>query len=355
LSEPTVDVVIPVHSDARPIYRAVSSVLAGTVEPVQVTVVCHNIDPALIRSNLGELVEDDRVRTLHLDDGIPSPAGPINFGLDSASAAFTALLDSDDTYETGAIDSWMRLQRASGADVVIAPLKYVSGGTVRTPTRPFRSQALDGVRDRLAYRTRQHGLVARELFENVRMTAGLRTGEDIEQGLRLWFSGARISFDRKGPGYLIHEDFDDRASVVPKSVEEDFAFLETILAPGWGDLSARAREAIGVKLLRTHVMEALVFRFLSDHPVIPEEQRALAGTVNRILDFAPTSATVVSRRDRRILASVLDGVPSEPRLRADLAVRANYLRPDNLMSASLARVLHREAPLRFLGALVFAA
>jgi len=349
--DPTVDVIIPVHTAARPIGRAVRSVIDGAAEAVRVTVVCHNVDPASIAAELGSTASDERVRLLHLEDGIPSPAGPINLGLAESTAAFTALLDSDDTYEPGAVDSWMRCQRATGADVVIAPLTYAAGGTVRLPVRPLRTRGLDGVRDRLAYRTRQHGLVSRERFAHVRLTRGLRTGEDIEQGLAIWFSGASIAYDRRGPGYVIHEDLDDRTSASAKSVEEDFRFLDTILAPGWGGLTPRQREAVGTKLLRTHVLEAMSSRYLGSEPVPPQEGAALALVIRRILAFAPHCAAPLSRRDGRLLAAVLAGDPDPARLRDDLLARMDYRRPGSVLPASPARLLHREAPPRFLAAL----
>src|SRR5690606_32966540 len=105
---------------------------------------------------------DTRVRLISLIDGIPSPAGPINAGLDAATAPFTSLLGSDDLYEPGAIDAWLEVQRRGRADVVIPRVSTHSGNTLRTPpTRPFRTHRLDGVRDRLSYRTVQLGLVSR--------------------------------------------------------------------------------------------------------------------------------------------------------------------------------------------------
>ena len=349
-ADPTVDVIIPVHSEVRPIARAVASVLDGTSEPVRVSIVCHNIQPQLIRASLGPWADDARVRLLELADGIPSPAGPINYGLGAATGSFTCLLDSDDTYEFGAIDSWMRHQRSTGADIVMATLKYAAGGRVRTPVRPFRSRGLDGVRDRLAYRTRQHGLVSSKRFPDLRLTAGLRTGEDIEQGLTLWFSDARISFDRRGPGYLIHEDFGDRASVSAKTVAEDFGFLDTILAPDFAPADPRARESIAIKQLRTHLMEALVARLIGTRRLADDERLALARVVDRIHEFSPTAASVLSVRDRRIITWARAGLVDDEARLADLAARKDYRRPQNLLSASPRLMLHREAPLRFLAA-----
>lgn len=352
MTEPTVDVVIPVHAASRPIHRAVTSVLEGTAEPTRVTVVCHNVERDEIAGVMHELAEDPRVRLLALRDGIPSPAGPINLGLDAATAPFTALLDSDDTWERGAIDSWMARQRRDGADVVIPMLRDAAGRSVHSPpVRPFRSRALSGLHDRLAYRTRQHGLVARARFPDVRMTPGLPSGEDVVQGLRIWFSGARISLDRGGPGYLIHVDHADRTSTASRTAAEDFAFLPAVIAADWvATLTAAERTAIAVKLLRTHLMDALGSRFGGDASPASAEREALADATRRIVDFAPASVRVLSRRDRRIVDAVLGGSADAAALHRDLAVRNDYRRPGNVLSASAGLLLHREAPLRFLAA-----
>jgi len=349
--EPAVDVVIAVHSTTRPIRRAVASVVDGTAEPVRVTVVCHNVAVDDIRGNLADLADDPRVRLLHLADGIPSPAGPFNLGLDAATAPFTAMLDSDDTLERGAIDSWMAMQRRDRADVVIQRFAFAAGGPVRTPpARPFRTAGLDGTRDRLAYRTRQHGLVSRARFGDVRLTPGLRTGEDVEQGLRLWFSGARISFDRSGPGYLIHVDEDDRTSASPKPVAEDFAFLDAVLDARWFTaLPAAQRESIAVKLLRTHVLDAAAARVPAG--MSPDDAAALSSAVRRILAASPTAAGVLGRRDARIIATLVTGGDVRGTLPRDLRHRTEFWRPGNLVSGSVWRTFHREAPLRFLAAL----
>ena len=84
-----VDVVVAVHDPRRPVARAVASVLAQDDVHARVTVVCHNTDPAVIVEALGAVHAaggDDRVRTLELYDGVPSPAGPFNLGLAGAEA-----------------------------------------------------------------------------------------------------------------------------------------------------------------------------------------------------------------------------------------------------------------------------
>jgi hypothetical protein len=350
MTEPVVDVIIPIHTDRRPIARAVSSVLATASVPTRVDVVCHNVAPARIAIALGTWAEDPRVRLLHHVDDVASPAGPINAGLDAATAEFTALLGSDDEYEPMAIDAWSAVARRDGADVVIPPLRTSPGATTRSPpTRPFRTRQLDGVRDRLAYRTVQLGLVSRRRFGHLRMTEGLRTGEDVIQGASLWYSDARISLVPRGPGYLIHEDDPaTRTSSAPKPAEESLRFLDTVLAPEFvAQLSPQQRQSFAVKLARTHIMDVLGASLAAGAE--PEDLSALGDGVRRILAMAPDAAKVVSRREARILAELATTANAEP-LRVEHARLTDFRRPANLLPASSLRLLHREAPLRLLAA-----
>jgi len=346
-----VDVVIPVHTDRRPIARATASVLASVSVATRVSVVCHNVTRERIAAALGTWVEDPRVRLISLEDGLMSPAGPLNAGLDAATGEFTALLGSDDEYEPGAVDAWVAVARRDGADVVIPPLRSSPGATTKSPpTRPFRTRNLDGVRDRLAYRTVQLGLVSRRRFGDVRMTPGLRTGEDVIQGSSLWYSGARISLARRAPGYLInHDDPESRTSTVEKPAAESLSYLDAVLAPEHiSTLTPAQRESFAVKMLRTDVMDILAASLRVGAP--PADLAALSDGVRRILAAAPTAAGIVSRREARILSELLG--PADPgRLAAEHAVRYDYRRPSNVLPASNLRLLHREAPPRFLAAI----
>ncbi len=348
--DPVVDVVIPVHTDRRPIARAVASVLNSASVATRVTVVCHNIPTERIAAALGSWTEDQRVRLLELHDGIPSPAGPLNAGLDAATGEFTALLGSDDEYEPGAIDAWVAVARRDRADVVIPPLRNAPGTKTRSPAvRPFRTRELDGVRDRLAYRTVQLGLVSQKRFGEVRMASGLRTGEDVIQGASLWYSNARISLLTGAPGYLIHDDEPaNRSSSSAKPAAESLLFLDTVLAPEFAlTLNPAQRESFAVKLLRTHVMDVLGASLRAGASA--EDLAALAEGVRRIVDLAPTAVCIISRRDARIVSELL-GTADAGLVAAEHAVRTDYRRPGNVFPASCQRLLHREAPPRFLAA-----
>lgn len=80
---PLVQVVIATHRYERPIERAVASVVEGNTTNGAIVVV-HNIDPQPIRQRLEQF--GSRVQILTCTDGIPSPAGPLNTGLEAATA-----------------------------------------------------------------------------------------------------------------------------------------------------------------------------------------------------------------------------------------------------------------------------
>ncbi|MFC5858911.1 hypothetical protein [Agromyces flavus] len=86
------------------------------------------------------------------------------------------------------------------------------------------------MRDRLAYRSAPLGLVSRARFGAMRFPAGFAAGEDIEYVTALWYSGARIAFDRRGPAYLIHSDAPSRTSTSVRPLATDAVILDSLFA-----------------------------------------------------------------------------------------------------------------------------
>lgn len=352
MSEYEVDVVIAVHSATRPIERAVSSVLDGTHAKVRVTVVAHNIDPDTIRENLGELADDQNVRLLALADGIHSPAGPMNVGLEEATSPYVSLLGSDDEFAPGAIDSWLAIAKASGATAVMARIdRQIAGPDPMPPTRRGRTRELDAVKDRLAYRSAPLGLISRERFGDLRFTPGLGSGEDLEFTAVLWFTGAHTAYDRRTPGYLVHEDGGDRVTFAARTVAEDFAFLDAIISSEWFPrLSPAQREALGVKTLRMHFFDAVLLRLNSDEGLAAHRE-ALDRVITTIESIAPRAVALLSRADR----AVIDAVHA-PEVDAERILELLSARWGRSLTALLPRnpflALHRQAPYRTLRATV---
>jgi hypothetical protein len=225
--------------------------------------------------------------------------------------------------------------------------------TARTPlTRPFRHRRLDAVRDRLAYRTAPLGLLATDLIGDSALTTGLTTGEDIAFALRVWFSGARISFDRRGPGYLVHDEADQqRVTTVVRAVADEFAFLPFVLDADWFiALPERMRRAIATKLLRNHVVPAILVRVAAG--VLTEEERAaFAEIVERIRASASAPEAVLAVRDAQLLMQVTRDAES---VRRAAEGYGPLLSPRGLLPSTLTQLFAGDAPPRLLGAAVFA-
>lgn len=347
-----VDVIIPVHSATRPIARAVRSVVDGNRRRVRAVVVAHNIDAEIIRTNLGPWADRPDVLLAALDDGIPSPSGPINHGLDLARAPYFALLGSDDELAVGALDSWVALANETGATTVIARIERdVSGVDPLPPTRIGRSRGLDAVKDRLSYRCSPLGLVSRRSFGDLRFTPGLHSGEDLEFTAALWFGGEHIAYDREGPGYIGHEDAADRVTAASRSVAEDFAFLDAIeAAPWYPSLTRRQRQALGVKHLRLHVFDAVLARLRSPEG-IGAHRAALDAVIARVEASAPGAVALLARCDRRVIDAVRRPEPDPDEILRLLGARwgggLDAILPRNPLLA-----FHRQAPYRTLRATV---
>ena len=116
---PLVQVVIAIHRYERPIERAVASVVEGNTTNGAIVVV-HNIDPEPIRQRLEQF--GSRVQILTCTDGIPSPAGPLNTGLEAATAPYVTAMGSDDYYQSGAGKAWAKYLKANpSVDILILP------------------------------------------------------------------------------------------------------------------------------------------------------------------------------------------------------------------------------------------
>lgn len=386
-NEPVVDLVIAVHTTARPIARAVASAL-DTSAPVRVTVVCHHVDPTEIDAVLAPVRArlprtPHTLRLLGLDDGTRSPSGPFNHGLDHASAPFVAIMGSDDALEPGAIDSWLALQRATSADAVIPRLRRGRAhegrlvrassrrldrlGLVRSdavptpPARPGRRR-VSGAADRLAYRSAPLGLVRRATLEGLalRMVPGLGVGEDIAFATRLWFEG-RVVLDRWGPAYLIGPDATDRVTYARKPVAAELACVDDLVGQAWfAAQPLPARRAIAVKLTRIHLFGAVHNRPDRALWTAPDLD-ALARTAAALSAAAPGFEAVLSRAERDLLDALArgDSQGADAAATADALLalsrrRRRHGAPATLVPRDPRRVLAREAPVRLMTASVLA-
>lgn len=346
-----VDLVIAVHDVARPIARAVRSVLDQNGEGVRLTVVCHEISAGAVAGEL-DRAHRDRVRLLEHRDGRRSPAGPFNLGLEAATADYVGVMGSDDELAPGAVASWFWLAEKHRADAVIARLEHADGRVVPTPpTRPFRRGLLDPVRDRLSYRSAPLGLVSRAAISRLglRMDPEVPVGEDVGFVIRLWFGG-RVVYDRTGPAYRIGADATERVTLVTRPIAEELAFVARLLRQPWfRALGLEERRAVCVKLIRIHLFGAVLNR--ADPAWWDDAEReALAAAGRGMLAAAPGVEAVLSLADRALLDRVLDGGGDAASLLALARARRRHGTPRTLVTREVWHMLDREGPLRMMAA-----
>lgn len=349
MSDSLVDVVIPVHTELRPIANAVESVLNHNSAPVRAIVVAHNIDSKIIEKNLGSWARDPRVTIVPHSDGISSPAGPFNAGIAAGSAPFFTFLGSDDEFEPGAIDSWLDVQRSSDAAVVIVMIRHEGGNyDASPPVRPIPRPLLDPVKDRLPYRSAPLALISRSHFGHLRFSVGVPSGEDLAYVMQMWFSGERITIDRTGPAYFGRPADTGRVSTTPRTIDADFMFLNEIIASDWYKKLARAeRRAMAVKFLRMQVLDAIVNRKnLQDWT--PDDAQALAKEIQRVLGMCPRVAHYLSVADWKVVDHALRTKSSPTELTAMMGDRWNLHFWKNIVPINPFLLLHSQGPLKTL-------
>ena len=327
----TVEVVIAVHSAARPVRRAVDSVLRDPVG-ADVVVVAHNLDPAALDPQLGDLVPADaaRVRVVPLADGVHSPAGPFNAGIAQVRSEWFAIMGSDDWLEEGALSEWFAATGSSGAgaapDVVLAPLRHQSGEDVPTPLpRPGRTTALDAVRDRLFYRTAPLGLIRTATWRTTgaELDGRVRTGEDIEASARLWSSGARVDYARHAPRYVIGADATDRITTAPAPAADVLAAVVLTARARWAcERPAPVRRSLAVKLARTHVLGLVTSRDTRGAALTEDDARALHEAMAAVHALSDAWRGAFTRADRWVLEACVRAGTTAAQIQAAARRRA---------------------------------
>ncbi|GAA1712361.1 hypothetical protein [Brachybacterium phenoliresistens] len=313
-----VEAVIASHDPQRPLERLLRSVLAQRTAlenlgaELRTTVVCHNREIDEIAGPLAPEVRD-QVDFLHLADGIYSPAGPINHGLEASEATWVTTIGSDDALAEGALAAWYRSGRDLDADAVLAPIR-VPHGIVRTPfIRPSRPRLLDPVRDHLAYRTAPLGLLRRETLRRIGFAytqARLIAGSDIEPGLRLWFRGGRITYPYGAPAYLVSEDMGrTRVTSTVGRVRSETGWLPPLLAQDWlRGARLDERQEIATKLARTQLVNAVRRRAVAAGEVdedawTGDDADALGTAIAGLEELASGPLPGLSRAEASVLAA----------------------------------------------------
>lgn len=344
---PFVDVVIAIHDPSRRLDRALASVLDGE-DDVRVTVVCHGISAESVSSQV-PAEGMDRVRLIEFSDGIASPEGPFNHGLDLATGIYVMIMGSDDFLEAGALGTWMAHAQTSGADIVLAPLRHQAGELLRNPlTRPGRRRHLDPVRDRLFYRSAPLGLLRRSALDarGLRFTEGAATGGDQQVSAALWTSGQRIDLDRRMPAYVIGADAGSRVTTTRRDMTTLLAPVFALIGGHWADRQpAPVRASLGTKLLRINVLGAVMTRAAA-HDWTPTDLAEVRRAVRAIALFAPGCAADLPRADRALLDTVAREDLDPAGASAAVAAHARASRSERLLARRFLSTFGRESVLR---------
>lgn len=345
----SIDVVIPTHTAERPVERAIASVLDDAPADTRVVLVCHGVAPDRVLHRVPQRYHASIDVVVH-DDGIPSPAGPFNAGLAAATADFVSPMSSDDYARRGALRGWASVAARTGADCVIARVESDRGRLQRNPpTRlGLRTTGLDAARDRLFYRSVPQGLVRRSLVgpQAIQYTEGLVTGEDIAMTAQLWTSATRVAFALHEPAYVLADDADDRVSLAPRPAADDLRPLRLLVTQEWANVLPRAtRLALAVKLLRIHIFGAVTNRM--DAGLEKDDVEALRTVTLDLLAYAPDLRHVLSLAETRLVDAIVTGAQATTIIMA--ARRRNrHGRPETVLTADPAALLHRQGPLRLM-------
>ena len=331
--------------------RCLQSIAAAERSDVRVTVVAHGISPDDI-PGLREL-ENDQLRLEQFEDGISSPAGPFNHGLEKATAKYVGILGSDDYLDSGALDAWIAQAERHRLDVLFAGLQHQGGMKLRNPAvRPWRRNSLDVSKDRLFSRAAPIGLILRTQLEQprLRFAEGLRTGEDIPFTTALLARARRVGVAFDSPRYVIGADAVDRVTSMRPAIETMLEPVTQILESEWFPaLPERVRAAVLTARIRANVLSDVVFR--DSHEAWSEDEISQLREVLLSADLhAPRALEPLPARDHRLLDVLRTTVITEEDAVEAVASWGRSSRRDSVLPVKLRYSLHRESTLvRYVG------
>lgn len=251
MTEPVIDVIVPVHRADRAVDAAVASA-QSSVQGIatRVLVVLHNLGP----EEAARVHLDSTTTVLRCDDGVASPSGPRNAGLEAASAPFVFFLDSDDRLAPGCLRGLHDAAEATGADVVLPSIR-VGRRYVGTPlVWSRRPRILDIVDHDLFMRSHVPALLRRGVLDSsgIRYPEGIRTGEDFVVMAHLYaVATTSLALDSV---YIVLDDAVERASTAPLPPEERLAAMRLLLGSPWVDrLDVRQRDLLVRRSLSVNI------------------------------------------------------------------------------------------------------
>lgn len=355
-ASPLVDVIIAVHSDKRPIDRAVRSALRGGIHinergGLRITVVCHNIPREAISAVLSP-ESRAAVTLLECRDDSRTCAAPRNRGMDVSTARYISFLDSDDTFQDGALANWVEIAERYSSAAVLAMMVSSTGRMLRSPAvRPGRRRNLDPVRDRLARRTPPMGLLRRSVVEHtqLRFDTAYLTGEDVAT-LKLWLSGERIDLGGVKARYIVHDDAGDRVSKALKPLALELApFVDMLESPWFSRQDVRVRRSFAHKVIHSYLFDGIRTR-LARNEWGSEDTSACRMVMEVVSRTSPGTLETLARADINLLSRATKNSTATEELKAAWRKRRRYGSPETLFPPKIKYAMDREAPLRYMTA-----
>lgn len=293
MTDSVVDVVIPLHRADRDVDATIASAQSAIQGiPTKVFVVLHNLaldDEPRARLERGATL-------LSCDDGIPSPSGPRNTGLDAATAPYVFFLDSDDVLAPRCLRRLYDEATCSDTDVVLPSIRG-RDGYLGTPLATRGSQGpLDVVRHHLFLRSHVPALLHRAtlLEHGIRYPEGVRTGQDFVLMAQLYATGSTaIAFDAV---YVMIEDGAERVSSTQLPVHEQLAAVRMVLTAPWTrELSPAERDALAHRVLSVNLAGGWRRKRRLGHRVSADDHRELRDLA---MALGPGARRLLSVRDR---------------------------------------------------------
>lgn len=331
MTAPLIDVIVPLHRTDRAIDDAVASA-QSSVQGIatRVLVVLHNLDvDEAERVRLGA-----SARVLLCDDGVASPSGPRNIGLDAASAPFVFFLDSDDRLAPDCLRRLHDAAEATGADVVL-PSLWVGHRYVGTPlVWSRRCRVLDVVNHDLFMRSHVPALLRRQVLDSsgVRYPDGIRTAEDLVVMAHLYaIATTSVALDAV---YIVLDDAVGRTSTAPLRPDEQLAAMRLVLDSPWVDrLDVQERDLLVRRILSVNIAGA--WRTLAE-PVRSRAQAEHVAVRDLALARSPGARALLSVRD--LVSLRFDSHPGR-------VARVLLRRPFGLVPVSLKGAISPHAPM----------
>lgn len=357
-----VQIVVPIHDPSRFFERMVTAILReeGPNLRVGVIAVLHNLgadDSEKVILRLRNLEkEPDLLQIVIVNDGIPSPAGPLNAGLKAAWAKWVGMAGSDDDLDQGALTSWVLQGTTHNADVVLAPILDSDGTLAATP--PVRitgnlTRRRTVIADRLYYRSSPVGIFRRRYLElsGATMTAKAQTGEDIAFMARL-FSGQSgktppsvIVADPRHGAYRIIDDAPSRATTNRKTIENHLRGIKGALdSSTLAALTNRQQRALGTKILRRDLLEILSQRVeWGDSTEISE---ALGDVIKQVRKIGNCEG-YLARAEMNLLRECTSAEATEESIEASLQQARRYRSLQSLLAHDWRLTFCSDAPFRY--------